>query len=62
MANPKRKISRSKRDMRRANWKNSLKTSNVATCDHCGEPKLPHRACSSCGYYNGRSVFIPKSS
>jgi large subunit ribosomal protein L32 len=62
MANPKRKISRSKRDHRRAIWNNSLQARTVVACDHCGEPKLPHRACNSCGYYNGRSVFIPKSS
>lgn len=61
MANPKRKISRSKRDKRRAQWMSSLKARTLMSCDHCGEPKLPHRACPSCGYYHGRSVFIPKS-
>ena len=60
MANPKRKISRSKRDMRRANWFSGMKTAQVVKCDHCGEKKLPHRACPSCGYYHGRSVVIPQ--
>ncbi len=61
MANPKRKISRSKRDHRRANWFSSLRAARLVTCDHCGEKKLPHRACPSCGYYNGRSIFVSKS-
>ncbi|MCD4692140.1 MAG: 50S ribosomal protein L32 [Calditrichales bacterium] len=61
MANPKRKISRSKRDKRRAIWFQSLKPASVIACDHCGEKKLPHRACPSCGYYQGRNVFIPKN-
>ena len=61
MANPKRKISRSKRDMRRANWFDDMKENQLVKCDHCGEEKMPHRACPSCGYYNGKSVFIPKN-
>jgi ribosomal protein L32 len=24
--------------------------------------KLPHRACPNCGYYNGRSIVVPKAS
>lgn len=61
MANPKRKISRSKRDKRRANWFDDMTANQLVKCDHCGEQKMPHRACPSCGYYNGKSVFIPKS-
>lgn len=60
MANPKRKLSRSKRDMRRANWFADIKQNQLISCDHCGEAKLPHRACPSCGYYNGKSVYNPK--
>jgi large subunit ribosomal protein L32 len=61
MANPKRKISRSKRDKRRANWFASMKTTQLVECDHCGEQKLPHHVCPNCGYYKGRSVVIPKN-
>ena len=59
MANPKRKISRSKRDKRRANWTAGLKTANLVNCDNCGEKKMRHVACPNCGYYKGKSVFIP---
>lgn len=61
MANPKRKISRSKRDHRRAHWFADMTASQLTACDHCGEQKVPHRACPSCGYYNGKSVYIPKN-
>ena len=60
MANPKRKISRSKRDKRRAHWMNKLDSPNFSECPNCGETKLGHRACAHCGYYKGQQVFTPK--
>jgi len=47
--------------MRREHWFADMKPSQLNTCDHCGEPKLPHRACPSCGYYNGKSIYLPKN-
>ncbi|NQT25240.1 50S ribosomal protein L32 [candidate division KSB1 bacterium] len=58
MALPKRKISKSRRNKRRTHWK--LTSPNVSECSHCHQPKLPHRACPSCGYYGGRMVVVPK--
>lgn len=58
MALPKRKISKSRRDKRRTHYKLSEK--NVSTCSHCNQPKLPHRACPSCGYYGDKMVVVPK--
>ncbi len=55
MANPTSRHSKSRRDKRRANWK--AKLPNIAKCPECGEMKLPHRICPSCGKYNGRSVL-----
>ncbi|MBW2452621.1 MAG: 50S ribosomal protein L32 [Deltaproteobacteria bacterium] len=54
MAVPKKKISKSKRNMRRSH--DALQTPIVSTCPQCNEPKLPHRACSSCGTYKGKDV------
>ncbi len=62
MANPKRKLSRSKRDHRRAHWMNSTGNRNIITCDNCGEKMISHHACPSCGYYRGRKVDTPKAS
>jgi large subunit ribosomal protein L32 len=54
MAVPKHKTSKSKRDMRRTHKKTSAP--NVITCPDCGESKLPHHACPSCGTYKDRKV------
>ena len=54
MAVPKRKKSKSKRDKRRTHQK--ISTPNLSNCPECGEAKLPHHACPSCGYYKGRKV------
>ena len=59
MAHPKRKISKSRRDKRRTHYKATVPS--LGTCSNCGELKLNHRACPSCGYYNDRSMFLPKS-
>jgi large subunit ribosomal protein L32 len=32
----------------------------MSTCPSCGEIKLPHRACPSCGTYRGRQVIEAK--
>ena len=54
MAVPKKRKSKSRRDMRRAHWK--LTAPNVVNCPQCTEPALPHRVCPKCGYYKGREV------
>jgi len=59
MPNPKRKWSKTRRDKRRTHYKASIPS--LGKCSNCGELKLTHHACPSCGYYNGRSVLIPKS-
>jgi len=60
MALPKRKLSKSRRDKRRANW--NSKVSPITECSNCHQPKLSHRACPNCGYYKGRSIFLPRES
>lgn len=52
---PKRKTSKSKRDKRRTHQKTEAVT--VATCPECGEARLPHHACPSCGNYKGRTAI-----
>jgi large subunit ribosomal protein L32 len=52
---PKRKTSKSKRDMRRTHQK--LAAPNLASCPQCGEAVQPHHACPSCGTYKGRTVI-----
>lgn len=54
MAVPKRKVSKARRDKRRANWK--LTAPSIVECSQCHQLKMPHRVCGNCGYYNGRLV------
>ena len=49
MAVPKSKITRSKRGLRRAH--DSIISRQYAECSNCGELKLSHNVCGSCGYY-----------
>ena len=58
MANPKHKISRARRDKRRAH--HAMVTPTLTVCPQCREPKLPHRVCPSCGKYRGRDVIAVK--
>ena len=54
MAVPKKKVSKSRRDMRRSH--HALKTSAYVECKNCGEQTRPHHVCTSCGHYDGREV------
>jgi large subunit ribosomal protein L32 len=55
MANPTHRHSKSRRDKRRANWKGEQPS--LTACPDCKEMKVPHRACASCGSYNGKKVL-----
>jgi len=44
--------------MRRSH--HALTPTNYALCPQCHEPTLPHRICSSCGYYAGRAILDVK--
>ena len=59
MAQLKRRWSKARTHLKRSTWK--LENKTIATCPHCHEPILPHRACSNCGYYNGKEVMTVKN-
>ena len=52
---PKRKLSKGRRDRRRA--QDSLTALNLVQCSNCGEMRRPHTVCSNCGHYQGRAVI-----
>ncbi len=54
MAVPKKKVSKSRRNKRRAH--DALAPSSYAECPNCGELKRPHHVCAACGHYDGREV------
>ena len=54
MAVQQNRVTRSKRNMRRAH--DALSSTLGAECPNCGELKRPHHVCGSCGYYADREV------
>ena len=54
MAVQQNKVSKSRRNMRRAH--DALVAANPNECPSCGELKRPHRVCPSGGSYDGRDV------
>lgn len=55
MAVPKKKTSKSRRNMRRSH--HALTPILSVECPNCGDRKLSHHVCPSCGHYKGRQVF-----
>lgn len=55
MAVPKGKVSKARRNSRRANWKLSIP--GIVECPQCHKMKLSHRVCKNCGYYDGKKVL-----
>ncbi len=58
MAVPKKKTSKSRKNMRRTH--DFLTVPAASVCPQCKAPKLPHRACPSCGTYKGKEVIKTK--
>jgi large subunit ribosomal protein L32 len=52
---PKRKISKGRRDRRRAH--DSLTAVNLVQCSNCGEMRMHHTVCPKCGFYAGREII-----
>ncbi len=60
MAVPKRKTSKARRDKRRSpNMK--MTAPGLSICPQCHEPKLPHRVCPNCNYYDGKEVVATEA-
>lgn len=56
---PKRKHSRSRRDLKHAN--KGLEFAGAAYCQTSQEPCLPHSVCLTSGYYKGVKVLRTKT-
>lgn len=55
MAVQQNKVSKSRRNNRRAHDALSAETRNE--CSNCGELSRPHHVCASCGHYDGKEVI-----
>jgi large subunit ribosomal protein L32 len=54
MAVPQNRVTRSRRNMRRAH--DALVAGNPQECSNCGELKRPHHVCPACGHYDSKEV------
>lgn len=54
MAVPKKKTSKSRRNMRRSH--HAVSANSYNECPSCGELKRPHHVCGACGSYDQREV------
>jgi large subunit ribosomal protein L32 len=52
---PKRKVSKSRRNRRRAH--DALTLNHLVVCENCGEYHQSHHVCKKCGSYRGESVI-----
>lgn len=52
---PKKRHSKARGRRRRTHWK--LGGLNLAPCPQCKQPKLSHKVCPICGYYNKRQAI-----
>lgn len=55
MAVPKRKLSKSRKRLRRGH--DTAKGMPTQACPKCGAPRLSHRVCPTCGFYRGKKVM-----
>ena len=54
MAVPKKRQSSTRGKKRRSH--DAITLPNPSACPQCGEPRMPHRVCPSCGHYKDRVV------
>lgn len=55
MGVPKRRTSKQRKRLRRAQLK--VEAPGLVLCPHCKSLKKPHTICPSCGQYKGRKVL-----
>lgn len=55
---PKRKLSTRRQGDRRFHF--GVKLAGFFLCPNCHQPRLPHRVCPHCGFYDGKLVKAPR--
>lgn len=56
MAVPQRRISKTRKRLRRTHFK--LETPGLVTCTNCGAMIKSHHVCPKCGFYDGKATFL----
>ena len=63
MALQKRRRGSSRIGHQRSAWmkKSGANHPTVQACPNCAAPRIPHRVCAACGFYNGKQVTAAKA-
>ncbi|MCA9680432.1 MAG: 50S ribosomal protein L32 [Kofleriaceae bacterium] len=63
MALQKRRRGPARTAQQRSAWmrKSGQNRPLVQGCPNCGSPRIPHRVCAGCGFYNGKKVAKARS-
>lgn len=56
MAVPQRRISKTRKRLRRTHFK--LEVEGLVTCPNCGETIKAHHVCPKCGFYAGKVAYL----
>ena len=56
MAVPQRRISKTRKRLRRTHFK--LEVEGLVTCPNCGATIKAHHVCPKCGYYAGKATYL----
>ena len=56
MAVPQRRISKTRKRLRRTHFK--LQAAGLITCPKCGAMIKSHHVCPKCGYYDGKVAYL----
>jgi large subunit ribosomal protein L32 len=59
MAVPKKKVSHGRKRRRQSHM--AMSKAHWGECPHCTAPKMPHRVCLSCGFYEDREILRERS-
>ncbi|MBI3342677.1 50S ribosomal protein L32 [Candidatus Gottesmanbacteria bacterium] len=57
---PKRRHSSRRGGKREAAWLKAFTLPGLVSCPQCAAPRLPHRVCKSCGWYDGKTVIVKR--
>ncbi|MCX5773759.1 MAG: 50S ribosomal protein L32 [Fusobacteria bacterium] len=55
MAVSPKRVSKANKRMRRSH--HAITATQFSACPNCGEPKVSHKVCLECGYYDGKQVI-----
>jgi large subunit ribosomal protein L32 len=59
MAVPRNRTSNARKNSRRSHHAKVAK--NLQTCSNCSNPRISHRICPHCGFYDGRLIINAKA-